>query len=122
MFELHKYNNNTQSNNAALNEQKVFQDLDEFFEFVQSILDKGNLLQVFFLLCNEESNLNTGWLVHTVLFDCGTHALPAVCRPAIQCMAISKILFHDRDFVREGFQHRNESNVFSNVNDGFPYC
>ena len=36
------------------------EDLGEFFEFVQSIVDIGNLLQDFVLLCIEESNLNVG--------------------------------------------------------------
>ena len=58
---------------------KVFQDLGEFFDFNQSIIDIGNLLQVSVFLCIEESNLNLGRLVQTVLLECDTHPPHAVC-------------------------------------------
>ena len=48
---------------------KVFQDLGQFVEFIQSIIHIDNLLQAIFFLCSEESNLKVGWVVHTVLPD-----------------------------------------------------
>ena len=66
----------------------------EYFEFVQSINDIGNLLQDFVLLCSEESNLNVGWLVHTVLLDCDTHPSLLVCCYVIHRMTVRKLLLH----------------------------
>ena len=62
-------------NITVLNKHKSSQDLGEFFEFVQRVVDIDNLLEDFVLLRSEESNLNVEWLVHIVLLDCHTHTL-----------------------------------------------
>ena len=59
-------------NITVLNKHKISHDLSELFEFVQSIVDIGNMLQDFAVLCSEESNLNEGWLV-TLYFLIATH-------------------------------------------------
>ena len=62
-----------------LNKDKVPQNLGQFFEFIQSYVDIGNLLQPFTFLCSEESNLNVEWFVHTELLDCDNHPPHVVC-------------------------------------------
>ena len=79
-------------NITVLNKHKISQDLGKFFEFVQSIVDIDNLLQDFVLLCSEKSNLNVGWLVHTVLLDCDTHTSLLVCCYVIDRMTVRNFL------------------------------
>ena len=81
-------------NIIVLNKYKISEDLDDFFEFVQSIVDIGNMIQDFVLLCSEESNLNVGWLVHTVLLDCDKHPSLLVCCYVIHRMTVCKFVLH----------------------------
>ena len=81
-------------NITVLNKHKISENLGEFFDFVQCIVDIGNLLQDFVLLCSEESNRNEGWLVHTVLLDCDTHPHLLVCCYVIHRMKVRKFLLH----------------------------
>ena len=79
---------------TIINKHKVSQYLGQFFEFVQSIVDICNLLQVFIFLCNEESNLNVGWLAHVVLLDCDTHPPHVVRCYVTHFVAVGKLLIH----------------------------
>ena len=64
---------------TIISKHDIFQLLGEFFDFTQTIVDIGDLLQDFIFLCSEQSNLNVGWFVHTVHLDCYTHPPHIIC-------------------------------------------
>ena len=72
----------------------------------------GNLLQVFIILCSEESNLNVGWLLHTVFLDCDTHSPHVVCCSFIYSFTDVEHLIHCWFFARFGFIYRLRLSVY----------
>ena len=58
---------------TIINKHEVSQNLRQFFEFIQSLVDIGNSLQPFVSFCSEESNKKVRRLFHTVLLNCDTH-------------------------------------------------
>ena len=79
---------------TIINKQKVSQNLGQFFEFVQRLVDRGNLLQHFIFLGSKESKLNVWRLVHTVLLDCDTHPPHVVCCFFLYSITDVELLIH----------------------------
>ena len=79
---------------TILNKEKDSQKLGQFVEFIPSIVDIGNLYHCFILSCIEKSNLNVGWLVHTVLLDRNTNKPPIVSCYIKHFVAVGKLLIH----------------------------
>ena len=107
---------------TIINKHKASQKLGQFFEFVQSIVDIGNLFQCFILFCSEESNLIVGRLVHTVLLDCDTHPPHNVCCYFIYSITDVELLIHSWFFARFCVIYRYEFKVFSIVKNSIPDC
>ena len=110
-----------------INKYKVYQNLGQFFDFVQSIIDIGNLFHSFVLFCSEESNLNVGRFVNIALlaWDTVTHTLLFVCCYFIYSITDVALLIHSWFFTRFGFIYRYKSKNFSIVNNSIPdfwYC
>ena len=96
---------------TIINKQVVSRNLGQFIEFIQSIV----------FLCSEESNLNVGRLVHTVILHCDT--LPQVVCCFFTCYIKDvKLLIHSWFFARFGFTYKFEFKVFSSMNNSFPHC
>ena len=107
---------------SVLNKHNVFHNLGQFFEFVQSIVDIGNLFHCFNLFCSEEANLNVGTFVKIVLLDRGTN-LPSIVSCYVKHFFTAvKLLIHSWLFARNEFQHSNESKVFSILNNLISNC
>ena len=80
------------------------------------------LFHGFILFCGEQSNLNVGRFVNIALLDRDTNLSSIVCCYVKHFVAVGKLLIHSRLFVRSEFQYRNESKVFSIVNNSISNC